>query len=318
MSFYELQDRYFRLHAERSFAVADTHLYFYLLHQFNAARWPEKLFRKRNEVAAGAGIDVKTLDTARTRLAARGLLAYEPGDKVKSAVWALAYGTLLEGKISLQSEDCSRMEGKISPTSGNNTPDSSRMEGKISPLYKEEEKTTTKEEEKTLPPSAAVAAVAGSKKNKGEEIFSAPAASPTAATEKPPVAATPQRPTKPAKAAEPEHFPAFWAAWPKKEGRLDALRAFAKLPADDQTAAASRADTWLAGRPDLADPARYQFIPHASTWLNKQRWTDAAPALASAGQPTPRPARPAPASQVSSRNAAIEEARALRQTRQTA
>lgn len=126
------------------------------------------------------------------------------------------------------------------------------------------------------PLPAAHAAAVGSKKNKGEEISSAPAAQPTA----PPIAPRCEAPPKPAKAktGDPEHFAGFWAAWPKKEGRLDAARAFAKLSADDQAAAASRADSWLSARPDLTDPARYRYIPHASTWLNQHRWTDSAPA----------------------------------------
>ncbi len=96
----------------------------------------------------------------------------------------------------------------------------------------------------------------------------------------PPVAKPPQKPTapKPAKSGESAEFASFWQAWPKKEGKLDAQRAFAKLRADDQAAAASRADTWLAGRPDLLTAERIRYCPHASTWLNQQRWTDEAPA----------------------------------------
>ena len=78
------------------------------------------------------------------------------------------------------------------------------------------------------------------------------------------------------RAEEPEHFAGFWHAWPKKEARADAVKAFAKLSTEDQAAAASRADTWLAARPDLLDPTRYRFIPHATTWLNQARWTDEA------------------------------------------
>jgi hypothetical protein len=110
----------------------------------------------------------------------------------------------------------------------------------------------------------------------------------------PPVARPPR--AKPAKPGEPEHFATFWQAWPKKEARADALKAFAKLSPADQAAAASRADTWLASRPDLADPTRYRFIPHATTWLNQERWADEAPALATSthvnptANPTQRPA----------------------------
>jgi DNA-binding MarR family transcriptional regulator len=111
----------------------------------------------------------------------------------------------------------------------------------------------------------------------------------------PPVARPPR--AKPAKPGEPEHFADFWQAWPKKEARADAVKAFAKLSPDDQAAAASRADTWLTARPDLADPTRYRFIPHATTWLNQARWTDQAPTFSQATShvnPTATPASPAP------------------------
>lgn len=141
------------------------------------------------------------------------------------------------------------------------------------------------QEDSTPQTPAAHAAAVGSKKNKGESLASA--AQPTAPTIAPPVAAAPPAPkAKPAKAGEPEHFAGFWAAWPKKEGRFDACRAFAKLSPDDQAAATSRAEAWLTARPDLLDPARYRYIPHASTWLNQQRWTDQAPAISLTANPS--------------------------------
>ncbi|MBH8569377.1 hypothetical protein KB206_10810 [Microvirga sp. STS02] len=143
---------------------------------------------------------------------------------------------------------------------------------------------------------AADAAAAGSKKNKDEELAdidvaqsaTAQPAAPTPAPrcEAPPKPAKADKKDKAAKSGEPEHFPAFWAAWPKKEGKIDAQRAFAKLAADDRAAAASRADAWLTARPDLSDPARYRYIPHASTWLNQQRWTDEAPLISSTANPS--------------------------------
>lgn len=137
------------------------------------------------------------------------------------------------------------------------------------------------QEDSTPPTPAADAAAAGPEK-KIEQVLASLPTEPTAPTIAPRCEAPPKpAKAKPATAGEPAEFGAFWAAWPKKEGRLDAARAFAKLSADDQAAAASRADTWLAGRPDLLDPARYRFILHASTWLNQQRWTDEAPATPS-------------------------------------
>ena len=88
------------------------------------------------------------------------------------------------------------------------------------------------------------------------------------------------------KTEEPAAFAAFWQAWPRREARADAVKAFAKLAPDDQAAAASRADAWLTARPDLAEPARHRFIPHATTWLNQARWTDDNPTATAAPHAT--------------------------------
>lgn len=94
---------------------------------------------------------------------------------------------------------------------------------------------------------------------------------------------------KPAKAkakakVEDERFEAFWAAYPKKVARADAVRAWGKaLKAAD-------ADTLIAGAIRYAaeqhgkDPT---YIKHPATWLNKGCWTDE-PA------PPPTPSAPAP------------------------
>lgn len=290
LSYFELLDQFWRLDAERSFTANETRLYFYLLNQFNSARWGAKICRRTNQVAADLNADHKTINTARLILETRGLVSYEAGNKVIAATWRLAYGAAgdgpeMDGNNSRQSEsDCSQIDGKNYRSSGSNTADSSGMDGKNSRLYKEKNKTSSvvEEKEEEDPTPAAHAAAVGAEKKIENDLASLPA-QPTAPTIAPPDAVASPKPAKPrASGSEPEHFPAFWQAWPKKEGRLDAARAFAKLSADDQAAAASRADTWLTSRPDLLDPARYRFIPHASTWLNQQRWTDEAPITSTA------------------------------------
>jgi hypothetical protein len=71
-------------------------------------------------------------------------------------------------------------------------------------------------------------------------------------------------------------FEEFWALWPKKVARKDAVKAWKQL--------GIRADAW----PAIADALRRatasrawtkdggEFIPHASTWLNGRRWEDEA------------------------------------------
>jgi DNA-binding transcriptional ArsR family regulator len=71
-----------------------------------------------------------------------------------------------------------------------------------------------------------------------------------------------------------EGFEVFWKLYPKKKGRKDAAKAWAKLKPDNElhqtliTALGSHcvSDDWT------KDSGRY--IPNASTWLNGERWND--------------------------------------------
>ena len=66
-------------------------------------------------------------------------------------------------------------------------------------------------------------------------------------------------------------FDQFWAVYPRHVGKKAAVRAFTKLHPDAGQVAAlitaievqRRSRQWLEG-----------IIPHASTWLNGERWTD--------------------------------------------
>ncbi|MGS1116887.1 hypothetical protein [Castellaniella sp. UC4442_H9] len=67
-------------------------------------------------------------------------------------------------------------------------------------------------------------------------------------------------------------FEDFWAAWPKREAKKDARRAWDKLTTANKAAA-------LAALP--AHVARWRregrarnHIPHPATWLNGERWED--------------------------------------------
>lgn len=70
-------------------------------------------------------------------------------------------------------------------------------------------------------------------------------------------------------------FGMFWDAYPKKVAKAAAEKAWAKLcpdqPLFDQImsglAAATQSESW--------NKDGGQFIPHAATWLNGKRWTDA-------------------------------------------
>ena len=67
-----------------------------------------------------------------------------------------------------------------------------------------------------------------------------------------------------------EDFTAFWAAYPRRVGKLDALKAYERARKLDS------AENILAGvakyKRHLPDEAR--FVCHPATWLNKGRWMD--------------------------------------------
>jgi hypothetical protein len=67
-----------------------------------------------------------------------------------------------------------------------------------------------------------------------------------------------------------EDFTAFWAAYPRRVGKLDALKAYERARKVDS------AENIMAGveryKQHLPDEAR--FVCHPATWLNKGRWMD--------------------------------------------
>jgi hypothetical protein len=67
-------------------------------------------------------------------------------------------------------------------------------------------------------------------------------------------------------------FNEFWSLYPRKIAKATARKAWQKLSAKQQLMAAKAIDThcqyWRAKETEL------EFIPHASTWLNQERWED--------------------------------------------
>jgi len=68
-------------------------------------------------------------------------------------------------------------------------------------------------------------------------------------------------------------FLSFWSDYPRKVGKPDAMKAWAKLSSADRSEAAGAAkifgNIWHAAPPD-----RRVFIPHPATWLRNRRWED--------------------------------------------
>jgi hypothetical protein len=88
----------------------------------------------------------------------------------------------------------------------------------------------------------------------------------SASTSKPRSKPTPGHPTP--------GFEAFWAAYPKKVKKQEAVSAWKKLGPDEAlTAAIMRAIDSAKGSPDWRKE-NGRYIPHPSTWLNGRRWED--------------------------------------------
>lgn len=73
-----------------------------------------------------------------------------------------------------------------------------------------------------------------------------------------------------------KHFEEFWANYPRRDAKDAARRAWVRVDGDnhvkaivDNIHARIRVGQW-----EPKDPARKQFIPMASTYLNQRRWFD--------------------------------------------
>jgi hypothetical protein len=99
---------------------------------------------------------------------------------------------------------------------------------------------------------------------------------------------TPQPPKggRRARQIDPEPFATFWAAYPAKKGKQDAIRAFAKLTPEEASKAIADIPARLANDRQWADG----YIPNPSTYLNGKRWEDdITPSRNGANQATPTP-----------------------------
>lgn len=69
-------------------------------------------------------------------------------------------------------------------------------------------------------------------------------------------------------------FEAFWRLYPRRQGKADAQKAWAKLDHLAQIAAVTRlpdhVSYWQSAWPD----GNTRYIPHPATWLNRHSWQD--------------------------------------------
>lgn len=79
----------------------------------------------------------------------------------------------------------------------------------------------------------------------------------------------------------PPGFEQFWAAYPRKQGKGEAVKAFARLRPDDALLETIRMAITAQAATEQWRKDGGNFIPMPATWLNQQRWLDELPASAS-------------------------------------
>jgi hypothetical protein len=94
---------------------------------------------------------------------------------------------------------------------------------------------------------------------------------PNFAEHNPPPGAPPKAAKEPA--SDPD-FEAFWAAYPKKVGKLEALKAWRKHRPGQGLTARILAALEAQKRSAKWQEDKGKFIPHPATWLNAGRWDD--------------------------------------------
>lgn len=78
-------------------------------------------------------------------------------------------------------------------------------------------------------------------------------------------------------------FEEFWAIYPRRVAKRDAIKAWAKLDKDQQLAALIGLADW---RKVWIAKGEMEFVPYPATWLNGWRWEDELPASAVASHPS--------------------------------
>lgn len=117
-------------------------------------------------------------------------------------------------------------------------------------------------------------------------------------------------PTPSSNSASEASFEKAWASWPNKSGKAAAKKAWAKAVANHVKAVRARevsgvpvdfekwspfallADTVYRFGGAYARTTAPRFIPHLSSWLNQERWTDPMPVDQDRGARNPEPQQP--------------------------
>lgn len=88
-------------------------------------------------------------------------------------------------------------------------------------------------------------------------------------------------------------FQKFWEAYPKKVGRIAALKSFVKVDGCTHLPEILKALEWQRDQEQWTKDGG-QFIPHPATWLNQLRWQDINPNQKAPEVAAPQPVRKLP------------------------
>lgn len=73
---------------------------------------------------------------------------------------------------------------------------------------------------------------------------------------------------------DPPGFLDFWTVYPRKAARKAAVRAWARIDPGLHGRIVEAAKAWAES---FKNPIEIQYCPHASTWLNGERWDEEPP-----------------------------------------
>lgn len=74
----------------------------------------------------------------------------------------------------------------------------------------------------------------------------------------------------------PDPFDAFWACYPRKVAKPEAVKAWYKIKPRQHADVMAGLSTWCAYWSARGEP---EFVPHPATWLRREGWADAPPPL---------------------------------------
>ena len=108
------------------------------------------------------------------------------------------------------------------------------------------------------------------------------------------------------------NFDRFWASYPKRVARQDAMKAWKKINPDTELVEMiiDKLEKWKAS--DEWNREGGQYVPHAATWLNGRRWDDEVPEKKDAPAARPAPVKQVVAQQYTQRTYDDEQSAALR------